>query len=132
MSRELTLGALPERGGRPVPGLGPRQAGDRRSCSGGTESRRVIPLEKLPDGMFEVLVPGLASGARYRYLVDGEGPFPDPASRYQPEGVHGPSEVVDPAASPGPMPAGAACPGRPGDLRAARRHVLARGDLRRA
>jgi maltooligosyltrehalose trehalohydrolase len=34
-------------------------------------------------------------GARYRYVVDG-GSFPDPASRCQPEGVHGPSQVVDP------------------------------------
>jgi maltooligosyltrehalose trehalohydrolase len=29
-------------------------------------------------------------------LLDGEGPFPDPASRYQPEGVHGPSQIIDP------------------------------------
>ncbi|MGE5596447.1 MAG: malto-oligosyltrehalose trehalohydrolase, partial [Hyphomicrobiales bacterium] len=34
-------------------------------------------------------------GARYRYRLDGED-FPDPCSRSQPEGVHGPSEVVDP------------------------------------
>ncbi|MGH9087357.1 MAG: malto-oligosyltrehalose trehalohydrolase [Acidimicrobiales bacterium] len=38
-------------------------------------------------------------GARYRYRLDGGGPFADPASRSQPDGVHGPSEVVatDPA-----------------------------------
>ncbi len=42
-------------------------------------------------------VPGLGAGGRYRYRLDGEGPFPDPASRHQPEGVHGPSEVIDPA-----------------------------------
>lgn len=34
-------------------------------------------------------------GTRYFYLLDGEA-FPDPASRFQPEGVHGPSEVVSP------------------------------------
>jgi len=34
-------------------------------------------------------------GTRYRYLLDGRGPFADPASRSQPEGVHGPSEVVE-------------------------------------
>ncbi|MCU1491237.1 MAG: malto-oligosyltrehalose trehalohydrolase [Acidimicrobiaceae bacterium] len=33
-------------------------------------------------------------GARYRYRLDERGPFADPASRSQPEGVHGPSEVV--------------------------------------
>ncbi len=34
------------------------------------------------------------SGTRYTYLLDGRGPFADPASRSQPDGVHGPSEVV--------------------------------------
>lgn len=38
------------------------------------------------------------AGDRYRYVLDGEGPFPDPASRAQPDGVHGPSLVVDPLA----------------------------------
>jgi maltooligosyltrehalose trehalohydrolase len=38
------------------------------------------------------------AGDRYQYLVEGAGPFPDPASRSQPDGVHGPSLVVDPAA----------------------------------
>lgn len=38
------------------------------------------------------------AGTRYRYLLDGQGPFPDPASRFQPEGPHGPSQVVDPGA----------------------------------
>ena len=33
----------------------------------------------------------------YRYVLDGGDAFPDPASRYQPEGPHGPSQVVDPA-----------------------------------
>jgi maltooligosyltrehalose trehalohydrolase len=37
-------------------------------------------------------------GARYKYRLDGGDSFPDPASRYQPDGVHGPSQVVDPAA----------------------------------
>lgn len=46
---------------------------------------------------FETRITGLAAGARYRYRVDGGAPVPDPASRYQPDGVHGPSQVVDPA-----------------------------------
>jgi len=36
-------------------------------------------------------------GSLYQLYVDGQGPFPDPASRYQPQGVHGPSAIVDPA-----------------------------------
>jgi maltooligosyltrehalose trehalohydrolase len=58
---------------------------------------RVIPVEKFPDGTFGTFAPGVEAGALYRYRLDGEGPFPDPASRSQPEGVHGPSEVVDPS-----------------------------------
>lgn len=56
-----------------------------------------LVLERQPDGSHAGFVPGLAAGALYRYGLDGDGPFPDPASRCQPRGVHGPSEVVDPA-----------------------------------
>src|SRR6188768_534665 len=39
--------------------------------------------------------PELADGTDYAFLVDGEGPFPDPRSARQPHGVHGPSRVFD-------------------------------------
>ncbi len=55
-------------------------------------------LDRRDDGTFVGSVPGVRAGDRYRYRVDGRGPFPDPASRFQPEGVHGPSEVVDASA----------------------------------
>jgi maltooligosyltrehalose trehalohydrolase len=50
------------------------------------------------DGYFSALVPSAGAGTLYRYRLDG-GPscFPDPASRAQPFGPHGPSQVVDPA-----------------------------------
>jgi maltooligosyltrehalose trehalohydrolase len=48
--------------------------------------------------IFEAIVPDARPGLLYRYRIDGEGPFPDPASRSQPEGVHGPSRVIDPSA----------------------------------
>ncbi|QOY85253.1 malto-oligosyltrehalose trehalohydrolase [Paludibaculum fermentans] len=54
-------------------------------------------LQLRSDGLKTVFVPGLAAGARYGYRIDGQGPFPDPAARFQPDGVHGLSEVVDPA-----------------------------------
>src|SRR5262249_16061228 len=34
-------------------------------------------------------------GDRYFYIVDGGKPLPDPVSRFQPEGVHGPTQIVD-------------------------------------
>ena len=55
-----------------------------------------IRLVSQPDGLHQATVPGAAAGDRYRFLLDGYGPFPDPYSRFQPEGVHGPSEVIDP------------------------------------
>jgi malto-oligosyltrehalose trehalohydrolase len=54
-----------------------------------------IPMDSEPGGWFRLTTAAARPGARYRYLVDGQA-FPDPGSRYQPEGVHGPSEVVDP------------------------------------
>ena len=47
------------------------------------------------EGYFVGLAATAAAGTRYRYQVDGAGPFPDPASRFQPDGPHGASEVVD-------------------------------------
>jgi maltooligosyltrehalose trehalohydrolase len=58
--------------------------------------REAQPLDRGPDGFFTGFVAGLRAGVRYRYRLDGHGPYPDPASRFQPSGVHGPSEVVDP------------------------------------
>lgn len=55
------------------------------------------PLARGDDGFFEAVVADAGAGARYAFVVDGLH-APDPASRYQPDGVHGPSVVVDPAA----------------------------------
>ena len=38
----------------------------------------------------------VGAGARYRVIPDGKSARPDPASRFQPDGVHGDSEVIDP------------------------------------
>ncbi|HEX6559150.1 MAG TPA: malto-oligosyltrehalose trehalohydrolase, partial [Longimicrobiales bacterium] len=55
-----------------------------------------IALDQDADGYWSGFVHGAGPGTRYRYLLDQRGPFPDPASRFQPEGPHGPSEVIDP------------------------------------
>jgi maltooligosyltrehalose trehalohydrolase len=52
-------------------------------------------LNKNTEGFFEGTRPGLGRGTLYKLELDGNGPFPDPLSRSQPLGVHGPSEVVD-------------------------------------
>jgi len=55
---------------------------------------RLVPLERRERGYFERVVEGVAPGARYLYRLDGEVERPDPASRLQPDGVHGPSQVL--------------------------------------
>jgi len=50
-----------------------------------------------PDGYFSGLVPQATAGSLYRFRLDGAGAFPDPASRFQPKGPHGPSQVADPS-----------------------------------
>src|SRR5512146_963543 len=56
-----------------------------------------IPLAAEPGGYFAGLAPGLGAGARYWLRLDGGRLCPDPASRFQPAGPDGPSQVVDPA-----------------------------------
>jgi malto-oligosyltrehalose trehalohydrolase len=48
-------------------------------------------------GWFRRVAQSARPGTRYRYRIDGDLRVPDPASRWNPEDVHGPSEVVDPA-----------------------------------
>ncbi len=57
---------------------------------------RVLPMGPEPGDCFGAVLEGAGAGVRYKLRVDGEGPFPDPWSRAQPLGVHGPSEVVVP------------------------------------
>jgi maltooligosyltrehalose trehalohydrolase len=54
-----------------------------------------LPLARAPGGYFVGASAAVPVGALYKYRIDGEGPWPDPCSRYQPQGPHGPSMVVD-------------------------------------
>ena len=56
---------------------------------------RALPLQAEAHGYFSGTHP-VAVGTRYKYRLDGGDAFPDPCSRFQPEGPHGPSQVVDP------------------------------------
>jgi maltooligosyltrehalose trehalohydrolase len=57
---------------------------------------RILPLQRVEGGYFSATHPA-AAGDRYRFRLDGKDAFADPCSRYQPEGPHAPSEVVDPS-----------------------------------
>jgi maltooligosyltrehalose trehalohydrolase len=56
---------------------------------------RTIPLEPLDRGYFFGSVKNVPAGALYQYVLDGHSARPDPVSRFQPRGVHGPSQIVD-------------------------------------
>ena len=60
-----------------------------------TRETKRVSLTKQSDGFHIATVPGLRAGALYMFSPDGEGPFPDPASRSQPLGVHRASQLID-------------------------------------
>ena len=66
------------------------------SSSTGADTK-IIPLEKESAGYFSALAPDARANMLYKFRLDS-GSFPDPASRFQPEGPHGPSQVIDPKA----------------------------------
>lgn len=64
------------------------------AIEGGPERK----LAREPDGYFSGTVEDAHPGSLYRYRLDGGKVYPDPASRFQPGGPHGPSLIVDPSA----------------------------------
>jgi maltooligosyltrehalose trehalohydrolase len=54
-----------------------------------------VEMVKDKEGYFSTTLNDIQPGCRYFFMPNGEKSFPDPASFFQPEGVHGPSEVVD-------------------------------------
>jgi maltooligosyltrehalose trehalohydrolase len=60
--------------------------------------QRMAAMRPLDDGWFETVIREAEAGQDYRYVLDDDRALPDPVSRWQPAGVHGPSRVVDPRA----------------------------------
>jgi len=65
-----------------------------------TPEVRRVRLKRVGAGIFEGVVPETRVGGDYFFVLEGEKRRPDPRSRHQPQGVHGPSRVVDPSAFP--------------------------------
>jgi len=59
---------------------------------------RLFPLERRDAGWFGLSTSDALPGDRYLYVINGGAAVPDPASRFQPADVHGPSEIIDPEA----------------------------------
>jgi maltooligosyltrehalose trehalohydrolase len=61
---------------------------------------RRVAMPREPGGYASVVIPGIRTGDRYRFSLDRGEPLADPASRSQPAGPFGPSQVIDPGAFP--------------------------------
>ena len=107
----MTLGARPHAGGvcfrlwAPVAtsvALHVRKTGHRGqilifALERSRKNQDLTPVSPAED-VWEIDLPGAAAGDRYAYSIDARDPLPDPVSRFQPDGVHGWSEIIDPTA----------------------------------
>ena len=96
-----TLGALVHGGTTTFRVWAPEHSSVDLVLGGSDKTRPVTTRPLTPDacGYWTGVVDDAPAGTRYRYRLNGrdDQTFPDPASRFQPQGVHGPSEVVDPS-----------------------------------
>jgi len=60
-----------------------------------SQNSEILPMEKDARGYWRLVAEEIKSGTKYFFELDGEKMRPDPASNFQPEGVHGPSQVID-------------------------------------
>jgi maltooligosyltrehalose trehalohydrolase len=59
------------------------------------DPERKVGMSKDEAGYFTATVENIKPGTKYSFIPDNEKAFPDPASNFQPQGVHGPSQVID-------------------------------------
>jgi maltooligosyltrehalose trehalohydrolase len=67
----------------------------RIAGANGVSGERTIALEPMDRGYFFGVAKNVAAGALYQYVLDAKTARPDPVSRFQPRGVHGPSQITD-------------------------------------
>jgi maltooligosyltrehalose trehalohydrolase len=67
-------------------------------CLSSAKGPMKFPLERRDNGWFELVTDAARTGTKYKFRIDNEREVPDPASRFQPQDVNGPSEVIDPDA----------------------------------
>src|SRR3989339_1532090 len=58
--------------------------------------KKIIPMDTAENGYFSKFISNIKDKTHYKYRLNNDENCPDPCSRYQPEGVHGPSMVIDP------------------------------------
>jgi len=65
-------------------------------CLGDDEKMLLVSLDRREQGWFEIVTENAKPGTPYCFQINGEQRVPDPASRFQPRDVHGPSEIINP------------------------------------
>src|SRR5688500_6920095 len=98
MPRRLPVGAEPRAAGGVDLRVWPTRA--RRVEVVLRDYGQAGPLPHEPGGYHAGVVEAARTGTRYRFRLDSGHLLPDPASRFQPDGPHGPSAVVDPSTFP--------------------------------
>jgi maltooligosyltrehalose trehalohydrolase len=63
-------------------------------------NQRTIPMAQSRDSEFSCTISDVVEGTDYVFVLEGDRVRPDPVSRWQPHGVHGPSRIVDPRSFP--------------------------------
>jgi len=95
--RRLPIGAELLHGGAHFRVWAPRRQSVSVVLETSSAAGKDIPLASEVGGFFSGRIPGVVAGTHYRYRLDGGNYlYPDPASRFQPQGPHGPSQVIDP------------------------------------
>ncbi len=90
------VGVIPIVGGHAVWRVWAPKAKAVELVLGEGQAERTFAMKPEDRGYHSVVESSAGDGERYRYLLDGKGPFADPTSRWQPDGVGGPSAVFHP------------------------------------
>ncbi len=92
LQRKFPVGAEPSNGSTHFRVWAPH----RSRAAVVVEGEGAFDLEREVDGYFSGFIEGAGAGTCYQFRLDDSGRLcPDPASRFQPEGPHGPSQVID-------------------------------------
>jgi malto-oligosyltrehalose trehalohydrolase len=94
-AHDMPFGAMPGHGGVTFRLWAPKVEGISILLDGSPDPVRLTPLG---DGWHREFISGAGPGSLYSYVLPDGRRVPDPASRFQPHDVHGPSEVIDPRA----------------------------------
>jgi maltooligosyltrehalose trehalohydrolase len=90
----LTLGAVPVGDGRCAFSVWAPKA-NSVDLHLTAPDERILPMARDERGYYRLTADGVEPGSRYLFRLNDDRSLPDPASRFQPQGVHKPSEVVD-------------------------------------